>query len=106
MSRLPSESAHPAYDPTEFFDSYTKFFFFRAGKDSIPSHIRSFNKAGWSYGFLTDVCYIVDLENNIEFMLAGNVYVNDDGILNDDKYEYETKGYPFLKEVGSLMPRP
>lgn len=103
MSRLPSESSFPAYDTKEFFDSYTKFFFFRAGKDSIPSHIRSFNKAGWSYGFLTDVCYIIDLENNIEFMLAGNIYVNDDGVLNDDKYEYEDKGYPFLKEVGQII---
>ncbi len=103
MSRLPSESRFPAYDTTEFFDSYTKFFFFRAGKQPMPGNIRSFNKAGWSYGFLTDVCYIVDLEHQVEFMLSGNVYVNDDGILNDDKYEYETRGYPFLQEVGKIV---
>lgn len=103
MSELPSESRYPKYDTTEFFDSYTKFFFFKAGKSKIPPHIRSFNKTGWSYGFLTDICYIVDFENKVEFMLSGNIYVNKDGILNDDKYEYEQTGYPFFKEVGTIL---
>jgi len=103
MSELPSESRFPKYDTTEFFDSYTKFFFFKDGKSKIPAHIRSFNKTGWSYGFLTDICYIVDFENKVEFMLSGNIYVNKDGILNDDKYEYIETGYPFFKEVGTII---
>jgi len=103
MSELPYESAHPKYDTAEFFDSYTKFFFFKAGKGKIPAYIRSFNKPGWSYGFLTDAAYIVDFKNNVEFMLSGVIYVNKDGILNDDKYEYEETGYPFFKEVGTII---
>lgn len=103
MSQLPSESHHPKYDTTEFFDSYTKFFFFKDGKRKIPSYIRSFNKTGWSYGFLTDVCYIVDFKNNVEFMLSGNIYVNHDGVLNDDKYEYEETGFPFFREIGEKI---
>lgn len=103
MSELPSESKHPKYDTTEFFDSYTKFFFFKAGKEKIPQYIRSFNKPGWSYGFLTDVAYIVDFKNNVEFMLSAVIYVNKDGVLNDDKYEYEETGYPFFKEVGTIL---
>lgn len=103
MSELPSESIHPKYDTAEFFDSYTKFFFFKAGKTKPPSYIRSFNKPGWSYGFLTDAAYIVDFKNNIEFMISGVIYVNKDGVLNDDKYEYEETGYPFFKEVGNII---
>lgn len=103
MSELPFESAYPAYDTTEFFDSYTKFFWFRAGKQKLPEYIRVFNKTGWSYGFLTDIAYIVDFKNNIEFMLSANIYVNNDGVLNDDKYEYEEIGYPFFKEVGNII---
>lgn len=103
MSELPSESKHPKYDTAEYFDSYTKFFFFRAGKQKLPSYIRSFNKTGWSYGFLTDVAYIVDFKNNVEFMLSGTIYVNSDGILNDDKYDYEEIGYPFFREVGNII---
>lgn len=105
MSEKPSESAFPKYDTTEYFDSYTKFFFFKDGKQKIPEYIRSFNKTGWSYGFLTDVCYIVDFKNNVEFMLSGNIYVNSDNILNDNKYEYKEIGYPFFREVGETIYR-
>jgi hypothetical protein len=103
MSELPSESDYPRYDTTEFFDSYTKFFMFKAWRSKIPPYIRVFNKTGWSYGFLTDVAYIVDFKNKIEFMVSGNIYVNSDGVLNDDKYEYEETGYPFFKEVGNII---
>lgn len=103
MSELPRESKYPAYDTAEFFDSYTKFFLFKAGKSKLPDYIRVFNKTGWSYGFLTDVAYIVDFKNNVEFMLSGTIYVNKDGILNDDKYEYEETGYPFFKEIGNII---
>ena len=104
MSEWVSESANPKYDANEFFDSYTKFFFFRAdGRKQPPSYIRSFNKTGWSYGCLTDVCYIIDIKNNIEFMLSGTIYANEDEVLNDDKYDYETVGYPFFKEVGEII---
>lgn len=103
MSEKPSESRFPQYDTTEFFDSYTKFFFFKDGKQKIPGHIRSFNKTGWSHGFLTDVCYIVDFKNNIEFMLSACIYVNKDQVLNDNKYEYIETGYPFFREVGEKI---
>ena len=103
MSQMPSESRFPSYNKNEFFDSYTKFFFFRDQKQNIPSFIRSFNKTGWSYGFLTDVCYIVDFKNKIEFMLSGNIYVNSDNILNDNKYEYTEVGYPFFSEIGKKI---
>lgn len=103
MSEYPFESKFPRYDTIEFFDSYTKFFFFRDGKTKVPSSIRIFNKAGWSYGFLTDAAYIVDFEHNVEFMLSGAIYVNHDGILNDDKYDYETIGWPFFRAVGKII---
>lgn len=102
MSQMPSESRHPKYDTSEYFDAYTKFFMFKADR-VIPSYMRVFNKTGWSYGFLTDVAYIVDFKNNIEFMLSGVIYVNSDGVLNDDKYEYKETGYPFFKEVGNIF---
>jgi beta-lactamase family protein len=103
MSMLPYQSSHPLYDTTEFFGSYTKFFMFKAGRGKIPDNIKVFNKTGWSYGFLTDVAYIIDTKRNVEFMLSGVIYVNSDGVLNDDKYEYEEKGYPFFKEIGNII---
>jgi hypothetical protein len=105
MSEYPVESASPHYDTATFFNEYTKFFFFRAGHSPIPPYIRSFNKPGWSYGFATDIAYIADFRNKVEFMLSGTIYVNRDGILNDDKYEYEEIAYPFFREIGNIVYR-
>ena len=41
--------------------------------------------------------------NGVEFMLCAVVYVNADGILNDNKYEYKTVCLPFMKNLGQLI---
>lgn len=69
----------------------------------MPSYVRVFNKVGWSYGFLTDVSYVVDFKNKVEFMLTTTLYANSDEILNDDKYDYETIGWPFLYQLGQIF---
>lgn len=102
MAMLPSQSRFPNYDTTEFFDSYTKFLF-KDKKGKIPSHLRIFNKTGWSYGFLTDASYVIDLQNGVEYMITAVIYVNKDGVLNDNKYEYTEVGYPFFGEVGRIV---
>jgi hypothetical protein len=102
LSQYPSETDDPKYDTSVFYDSYVKFFF-RDSLGKMPEHIRVFNKVGWSYGFLTDVSYVVDVKNHVEFMLAATVYVNSDGILNDGKYEYDSIGHPFLYELGQTI---
>lgn len=103
MSELPYESRNPHYDTATYFQSYTKFFMFRANRQPVPSYIRIFNKPGWSYGFLTDAAYIADFKNNIEFMISACIYTNSDAVLNDDKYDYETIGYPFFAEAGKII---
>jgi hypothetical protein len=74
-----------------------------AEKLPIPSNIKIFNKVGDAYGFLLDITYIVDTVNKVEFMLSGVIYCNKDGILNDSKYDYDTIGYPFYKNMGRLI---
>ena len=104
MSQLPGETKFPEYDTSVFYDAYCKFLLFGTQKHKpLPKHIRIFNKVGWSYGFLTDVAYIVDFEKNIEFMLSATIYCNEDGILNDDKYDYDSVGLPFLENLGKLI---
>jgi hypothetical protein len=103
MSQLPGETLYPAFDTATYWDAYVKFLLWGSEKNTLPKHIRIFNKSGNAYGFLTDVAYIVDFENNIEFMLAATIYCNGDGILNDDQYDYETIGLPFMKKLGKLV---
>jgi hypothetical protein len=65
--------------------------------------MRIFNKEGDAYGFLTDVAYVVDFKNNVEFILSASIYCNSDGIFNDDHYDYEKVGLPFMKNLGKVI---
>jgi hypothetical protein len=102
MSMYPEESKSPVYD-TSYYNSYGKFFLYGDMQKKIPANIRIFNKAGWAYGQLTDNAYIIDLENKIEFLLTATILVNEDGIFNDNQYEYDTVGKPFLANLGRVI---
>lgn len=88
------------YDPDEFYDSYVKFFMFGDSTEPMPKHIKIYNKVGYAYGTLTDCAYIKDTKNNVDFMLTATILVNSDGIFNDDAYEYDEVGIPFLAQLG------
>ncbi len=100
LSQYPSETNYPKYDSSVFYDSYVKFFF---RGNVIPDYLRIFNKVGWSYGFLTDVSYVVDFRHQIEYMLSAVIYVNSNEILNDGNYDYEKMGYPFFRKLGRVI---
>jgi len=97
MKMLPRE-AH--YTSPEYYDSYVKFFMYGDSKDPIPSNIEIYNKVGYAYGTLTETAYIVDTKNDIRFILSATILVNDNGIFNDNTYEYEHIGIPFLAQLG------
>ncbi|AEI50419.1 hypothetical protein Runsl_4070 [Runella slithyformis DSM 19594] len=103
LSQFPGETNHPKYDGTQYYDTYVKFFFQDSTHHQLPEGVRVFNKVGWAYGFLTDASYVADFKNKVEYMLSATVYVNSDGILNDDKYEYESVGHPFLYQLGQTI---
>ena len=102
LSQYPAETDYPKYDTGLYYDSYVKFFF-KQGSHSIPNYIRVFNKVGWAYGCLTDVSYVADFKNKVEFMLTATIYVNSDGVMNDNKYDYDNIGYPFLYKLGQCI---
>lgn len=102
LSQYPSETPYPKYDTSEYYDSYVKFFF-RDSTHRMPPHVRVFNKVGWAYGFLIDASYVVDFKHGLEYMLAAVIYVNKDGILNDNLYDYETIGWPFMYQLGQAI---
>ncbi|MCB0637572.1 MAG: serine hydrolase [Lewinella sp.] len=103
MAEFPAESDDPDYSDKP--DNYVKFWIYgdRDSTFQIPRHIRSLNKVGWAYGFLTDAAYIVDLEAGIEFFLVGTIHVNDNQTYNDGVYEYEEVGLPFFGELGRAV---
>lgn len=100
MKILPRQAG---YDPETYPDGYCKFFLFGDTEQRIPDQIEIYNKVGFAYGTLTDCAYIQDREAGVEFLLTATILVNQDGIFNDDQYEYEEIGLPFLAALGRKL---
>ena len=100
MARMPRESVDPVYDTAEDYDGYARFFMIGDSKSEKPDSLHLVGKVGEAYGYLTDVEYITEDGSDHELLLSANIYVNADGIFNDDVYEYESLGYPFLAALG------
>jgi hypothetical protein len=101
MSMYPGESDFPRYPEPDYYPAYCKFLLYGNDKKAkMLPNVRIFNKVGDAYGFLLDIAYVADFENKVEFMVSAVIYCNKDGILNDDRYDYEETGYPFMKYLG------
>lgn len=104
MSILPRESDYPNYkQDTTIHDNHVKFLIYGTSPQIKDKNIRIFNKIGLAYGYLIENAYIIDFSKKIEFMLSVVIYVNEDQIFNDDKYEYDTIGFPFLANFGKVI---
>ncbi|MDD5149089.1 MAG: serine hydrolase [Flavobacterium sp.] len=100
MQNVPKNAG---YDPAIYYDGYCKFFMFGDTKDNIPANIKIYNKPGDAYGTIIDCAYIVDTENKVEFIVSATLLVNKDQIFNDDIYELNAVGLPFLGELGRQL---
>lgn len=104
MSAYPGKSGIAEYaDAGQYPDGYVKFLMYGGSTATIPDNIRIFNKPGDAYGFLTDCAYIVDFEHGVEFLLAATIFTNENETFNDDTYEYEEIGLPFLRDLGMAI---
>lgn len=104
MGMLPRESEWPKYDTKLYYDSFKKYFIYGSSVKAIEvDSLRIFNIVGRAYGFETDCAYIVDLRTGIEFILSAVIYTNRRNSFGSGKYEYDTVGLPFLKELSLAL---
>ncbi len=104
MSMYPGESDYPSYDTAEYYPAYGKFLLYGADKNArILPDVRIFSKEGDAFGFLLDVAYVADFRNKVEFMVSAVIYCNKDGIINDNAYDYDKTGFPFMKYLGETI---
>ncbi|MGA3051073.1 MAG: serine hydrolase [Chitinispirillaceae bacterium] len=94
MELLPGESGIPRY--AAYPDNFRKFFLFGDTAHPLSPTLREINVAGRAFGFLSDLAYLSDSERGIEFFLSAVIYVNANGVVNDDIYEYDSIGKPFF----------
>ena len=97
MQKTPREAG---YLETEYPDGYVKFFMFGDASTRIPEHIQIYNKVGYAYGTLTETAYIKDTKHDVAFFLSATILVNSNATFNDDTYDYDTVGIPFMAQLG------
>lgn len=49
---------------------------------------------------MTDTTYIKDARSGREFIISASIHINANQTFNDDEYEYEDLGVPFLAMLG------
>lgn len=100
----PEECEDPKYDMTDYWPAYNNYFFYGQSKHAkMMNYVRVFNKVAMAYGFLSETAYVADFKNKREFLLSATIYVNKDGVLLDNKYDYADVGMPFLKNLSWLI---
>ena len=100
----PHASRYTSYTASKYFDAYKKYLYYGRRPEAQPQlGLRIFNIVGMSHGYLADVAYFADSLHKSEFMLSAVLYVNQDGIINDANYEYDTIGELFLAQLGQLF---
>lgn len=104
LHHTPHTSLYSMYNGSRYFDAYKKYLYYGRRPVTPPqAGLRSYNIVGMSHGYLADVAYFADSTRQTEFMLSAVLYVNQDGIINDGAYEYETVGLPFLAALGQTI---
>lgn len=105
MGQLPRESKNPVYDPEEYPDNWVKFLLPGLRRVIPPERLRVYGKTGRAYGTSVENSFVVDEKTGRSFFLAATLYTNENGVVGDDEYEYETVADPFLADLGEVVAR-
>jgi len=98
---MSTTTSNLGYSNNEYPDNYTKFFILGDRDEMINEMI--YNKVGNAYGYSIDNAYIYNKKSDRHFILTASIYTNENNILNDNNYEYDEIGIPFLAEIGRLL---
>ena len=104
LGMYPKESKYPSYDTKIFYDSFKKYFIYASAVPEITQDtLRVFNIVGRAYGFLSDVAYVVDYKNKVEYLVSATIFVNERNIIGSGKYEYDQIGLPLFKDISLFL---
>eukprot|EP00898_Chlorokybus_atmophyticus_P003869 jgi/Chlat1/4483/Chrsp29S04574 len=105
MVQFPAQSSFPAFNAKDYPDDYCKFLLPGLGRVKDKRAIRIYNKIGRAYGFTIENAFVVDMETGCSFFLTATLYTNSNGVMNDDKYEYEPFADNFFADLGEVAAR-
>ena len=105
MSEDPLKSENPAYDDEKKSELRFKTMLEGMLRVVPRERITYVNKAGRAYGFHLENAYLRERKSKKAFFITVVLYVNENGVLNDDKYQYDEISRPFLKDLGEALAR-
>lgn len=110
MRQRPEESTRPDYSsrrlsPNRFKPIRPGLIRFAGGAERADARFEIYSKAGTAYGFRIENAYVYDKQTQRSYLFTVAIYVNENEILNDGKYEYEQVAHPFLYKLSEHVAR-
>ena len=105
MAEVPRESADPRFDTAQYPDHWGKYLLPGLRRVQPQARWRIVNKVSRAYGFSIDNAWVEDRETGRSMFVAATIYTNADGVLNDDRYDYDEVADPFFTELGEAAAR-
>lgn len=112
-TQSPQEGSPLTYANKKLYPTYLKKYLYYGGQPATGTQLAqdsvvSTNVVGQSHGFLADVAHLHIPQSKDARLRAGItvsvvVYVNENEVLNDGIYQYQTLGMPFLRNVGRAL---
>ena len=103
LGDFPRELLLAKQDFSKIPDHYYKFFLDPKVMKTSDGNLRIYNKVGLASGFLSDVSYFEDKENDIRFFLSAAIFAKKDGTVGGGPNNYFDLGMPALRKIGSLI---
>ncbi len=100
LRQYPRESQNPTYTAGQYPDAWGKLFLPGLERVLGRGAVEVSNKFGQAYGFSIDNAWLFEPAGGRGLFLAASVYTNADGMLNDDRYEYQAVALPFFEALG------
>jgi len=105
LGAYPRECPSPEYDEKKHPDEYCKFLLPGLRRVVPADSLRVYAKIGQAYGFAIENSYVENVATGRGFFVAAVIYVNADGCIGDDRYEYESVADPFFASLGEALAR-
>jgi hypothetical protein len=105
MTENPEESDNPRFSSPRLVGARYKLMSQGIARVLDLSRIRYVNKPGRAYGFHIENAYVEDTRTGRAFFVTAGLYVNENGVINDNHYEYDSISRPFFKDLGEALAR-
>lgn len=97
LTQFPSDIGENKYADNDF-----KIIAFGDSKRD-NSRFTTYSKIGYSYGFITESAFVVDRLSHKGFYLTVSMYVNQNGTINDGRYQYSSIATPFMGNLTHII---